>query len=76
MKQLGNLAMVCAQRPEVIMQIHGGKGSVFVGAGHERTVMVSAWDNDAKISRIVHDLNFGRYSPQNAGKYGKGGCNQ
>ena len=73
MKQLGNLAMVCARRPEVMMQLHGGKVSVFVGAGPERAVMDSTWDNDAEISRIVHELNFGRYSPQNAGKRGKGG---
>lgn len=76
MKQLGNLAMVCAQRPEVMMQLHGGKVSVFVGAGPERAVMDSTWDNDAEISRIVHELNFGRYSPQNTGKRGKGGLGQ
>ena len=76
MKQLGNLAMVCAQRPEVMMQLHGGKVSVFVGAGPERAVMDSPWDNDAEISRIVHELNFGRYSPQNTGKHGKGGFGQ
>ena len=64
MKQLGNLAMVCAQRPEVMMQLHGGKVSVFVGAGPERAVMDSTWDNDAEISRIVHELNFGRCAPQ------------
>ena len=39
MKQLGNLAMVCARRPEVMMQLHGSKVSVFVGAGPERAVM-------------------------------------
>ncbi len=76
MKQLGNLAMVCAQRPEVMMQLHGGKVSVFVGAGPERAVMDSPWDNDAEISRIVHELNFGRYSPQNTGKHDKGGFGQ
>ena len=49
---------------------------VFVGAGPERAVMDSTWDNDAEISRIVHELNFGRYSPQNTGKRGKGGLGQ
>ena len=33
MKQLGNLAMVCAQRPEVLMQIYDGEVSVHVGSG-------------------------------------------
>lgn len=76
MKQLGNLAMVCARRPEVMMQLHGGKVSVFVGAGPEQAVMDSTWDNDAEISRIVHELNFGRYAPQSMGKHSKGGAGQ
>lgn len=38
--------------------------------------MDSTWDNDAEISRIVHELNFGRYSPQSTGKRGKGGLGQ
>lgn len=43
-----------------------GKVSVYVGAGPERTVMDSAWDDDAKISRIVHELNFGKYAKEAA----------
>lgn len=76
MKQLGNLAMVCARRPEVMMQLHGGKVSVFVSTGPEQAVMDSAWDNDVEISRIVRELNFGRYAPQNVGKHGKEGQDQ
>ena len=34
------------------------------------------WDNDAEISRIVHELNFGRYAPQSMGKHSKGGAGQ
>lgn len=64
MKQLGNLAMVCAQRPEVLMMLYGGEAVVYVFDGSARTVMDCAWDNDAEISRIVHELNFGRYAPQ------------
>ena len=33
MKQLGNLAVVCAQRPDVLMQIYGSEVSVHVGEG-------------------------------------------
>ena len=33
MKQLGNLAIVCAKRPEVLMQIYGGEVAVHVGTG-------------------------------------------
>ena len=61
MKQLGNLAIVCAQRPEVLMQIHGGIVTVHVGCGPERASLHTAWDDDAGVSRIVHELNFGKY---------------
>ena len=61
MKQLGNLAIVCAKRPEVLMQIHGGEVAVHVGADPDRAVMFTAWDNDAEITRIIHELNFGKY---------------
>ena len=30
MKQLGNLAIICAQRPELLMQLRGGLVSVQV----------------------------------------------
>ena len=61
MKQLGNLAIVCAQRPEVLMQIHGGIVTVHVGCGPERASLHTQWDDDAGVSRIVHELNFGKY---------------
>ena len=37
MKQLGNLAIVCANRPEVLMQLHDKQVCVHVGAGPDRT---------------------------------------
>lgn len=61
MKQIGNLAIVCAKRPDVMMQLHGGVISVFVGSGPERAVLHTDWDNDGEISRIIHELNFGKY---------------
>ena len=61
MKQLGNLAVVCAERSEVLMQLHSGQVSVYVGAGPERTGLHAAWDDDAKIDRIIYELNFGKY---------------
>ena len=53
MKQLGNLAMVCARRPETLMQLHDGRVTVYVGAGSERTALSTAWDNDAEINDII-----------------------
>lgn len=62
MKQLGNLAMVCAQRPELLMQLHAGSVTVYVGEGPERAALCAAWDDDAAINKIVYDLNFGKYA--------------
>lgn len=59
MKQLGNLSIVCAHRPDVVMQIYGGQVSVHVGEGPERTSLFAAWDDDEVIQHIIHELNFG-----------------
>ena len=64
MKQLGNLAIICAQRKSVLLQIQGGMASVFVGAGPNRDVLSARWDDDAEIGRIIHELNFGKYKDQ------------
>lgn len=61
MKQLGNLAVVCAQRPDVLMQIYGSEVSVHVGEGPERAVFSTKWDDEA-IQHIIRELNFGRYA--------------
>lgn len=49
MKQLGNLAIVCAKRPDVLMQIYSGTVSVHVGTGPERETLSIAWDDDELI---------------------------
>ena len=67
MKQLGNLALVCAHRPEVLMQLYGGTVSVHVGAGPERATLCTEWDNDTEIERIIRELNFGKYHERKAG---------
>lgn len=66
MKQLGNLALVCARRPETMLQLYGGQVAVFVGTGPERAVLSAAWDDDEEISRMIHELNFGIYSGRKA----------
>ena len=66
MKQLGNLALVCARRPGILMQVYGGQVSVFVGTGPERTVLSTSWDDDEKIGHIIHELNFGKLSSRKA----------
>lgn len=61
MKQLGNLAIVCAKRPEILLQLYAGNVSVFVGAGPDMTAFTAPWENDSAIDHIIHELNFGAY---------------
>ena len=62
MKQLGNLAVVCAQRPDVLMQIYGSEVSVHVGEGPETGRPLHKMDDDETIQSIIRELNFGRYA--------------
>lgn len=62
MKELGNLAVVCAQHPDMLMQIYDGRVSVHAGAGSTHSVLYTAWDDDAEIRRAIHELNFGEYA--------------
>ena len=62
MKQIGNLAVVCARRQDVLLQVGSEKVCVHVGAGPKRNTLHAAWDDDDAIRRIVHELNFGRYA--------------
>lgn len=62
MKQLGNLAIVCAKRKNTLCQILDGKVGVFVGEGPNRTCIEADWDDDEAINAIVYELNYGKYS--------------
>ena len=64
MKQLGNLAVVCAKKKDVLLQIHNGVVSVHYGAGPTRETARAKWDDDAAISAIVYELNFGKGAEQ------------
>jgi len=66
MKQLGNLAVVCAVRKDVLMQIHNGIVSVHYGAGPTRETATAKWDDDKAISEIVYELNFGKKGKERA----------
>ncbi len=59
MKELGNLAIICAKRNDLELSIK--EGHVFVHMENSPTVMSAEWDNDEKISSIIHELNFGTY---------------
>lgn len=62
MKQLGNLAIICAGRPEILLQIYSGHACVYVGKGPERAYMIAEWDDDEAISSIIYALNYGKYA--------------
>ena len=62
MKQLGNLAIICAKRPDVMMVVYDGRVTVHVGAGPDRASLHSTCDSDAEINRIIHELNFGKFA--------------
>lgn len=64
MKQLGNLAIVCAMRPDVSLQLYDSRVAVHVGQGPKRAVMAAAWDDDQSINEMIRELNFGSYTPQ------------
>lgn len=64
MKQLGNLAVVCAAKKDVLLQIHNGVVSVHYGEGPTRETATAKWDDDEAIRAIVHELNFGKGADQ------------
>mgnify|MGYP001036555361 CR=1 FL=1 len=63
MKQIGNLAIVCATRPEVSLQLYKHRVFVCVGQGPQRASLCARWDDDEAIRDIIQALNFGAYSP-------------
>lgn len=62
MKQLGNLAIVCARRHDVLLQVLDGKVTVHAGKGPNKAILFAHWDDDPKICEIVHELNFGQFA--------------
>ena len=59
MKQLGNLAIVCARRADIVMTTQDGK--VFVGSRVTGETISSPWDDDKQIERIIREVNFGAF---------------
>ena len=65
MKELGNLAIVCAKRDDVQMRIKNQCVSVLVGSTTPKATFFSVWDDDVAIRQIIRELNFGSAVPQN-----------
>jgi hypothetical protein len=64
-KQLGNLAIVCAQRRDIIMQILNGQVTVHVGQGPDRISFAVDWKDDEKILMLIIELNHGSLKGEN-----------
>ena len=62
MKQIGNLAVVCARRQDVLLQVGSDYDCVHVPAGPARNTLQSGWIDDDAIQRIVNVLNFTAYA--------------
>ena len=63
MKQLGNLALVCAKRNDLTFVMLRGQVNVIVRSGESSyDTLTVAWDNDETIRAIIHELNFGKYA--------------
>lgn len=69
MKQLGNLALVCANRSDVLLQIQRGTVCFSIGIGTQMETISLAWDDDEKITALVRELNFGCYQNTENGGY-------
>lgn len=76
MKQLGNLAIICAQRADVLMQICGSRVSVNVGEEPDRETICLEWNDDTAILNLIKELNFGTYAPGSTkkGQAGRMNC--
>ena len=63
MKQLGNLAIVCAQRNDLTFVMLRGLVNVIVRSGENfYDTLTVAWDDNETISAMIHELNFGKYA--------------
>lgn len=59
MLQFGNLAMICAGRPDVSLAITNGSVTLCTGSGPERHQLAIDWRNNDEVSRIIYELNHG-----------------
>ena len=67
MKQLGNLALICARRSDVtFVMIHGTVTVVVFRPGCKTVRITAEWDDDKRIGEIIHELNFGKYAEKAA----------
>ena len=64
MKKLSELAIVCAKRPDVLLQLYEGFVCIYVEVGPERGSMVSKWDDDMAIAGFIQQLETGKFAEE------------
>lgn len=64
MKQIGNLAIVCARRKDVTLRIEQGRAMVLLDGTYAPTAFSADWDDNVAILSIIHELNFGQCAPK------------
>ena len=64
MKQIGNLAIVCARRKDVTLRIEQGRVMVLLDGTYAPTAFSADWDDDETILSVIHELNFGKCAPK------------
>ena len=62
MLQLGNLAVVCAKRDDVLMKVYRGAVTVYVGQGPQREKLTIDWCDNASVEQAIRELNHGKYA--------------
>ena len=60
-KQIGNLAIACALRNDVLCTIFNGDVSIMLDGDPKKIFISAKWDDDEKISEIIKELNYGKY---------------
>ena len=64
MKKISELAIVCAKRPDVLLQLYEGFVCVYVGVGPVRGSMVAKWDDDMAIAGFIQQLETGKFAEE------------
>ena len=64
MKQIGNLAIVCARRKDATLRIEQGRVLILLEGAYAPTAISADWDDDETILSIIHELNFGQCAPK------------
>ncbi len=54
MKQIGNLAIVCARRKDVTLRIEQGRVKVLLSGTYAPAAFSADWDDDETILSVIH----------------------